>query len=369
MANIVIKSRTPFLCGEVLSVAAEDENGAKLSSGVFTFTETSYGKGKIKTMLAGGIETPVENRRGGNVRAMLEKMHMTGEKEGAAVALLHPFSFSFYRKFGYERVADHVVIGVPVLSLDFVPRRSRFVPYDEAKLSDMIKIYEKFCRKRNLLLPRYDGSHYTGGGKQAYIYYEDGEPAAYIVVTGRKTLYVNNYVNTALSVNELCYTSPSALKEVFSFLRMFEGEYDRIEFYDGSLCVEVDMTLREYAKADYKIIPDMQARALNTEKMLSSADYHEKEGGFTVRVNDSLPTVNGVFRVEYGGGDCKVTRLDDDADAGIALPVTVFTQIIYGYGGYNERNVIYADGVTVSGDCADLFRAFPPRPCGVFEHF
>ena len=369
MANVVIKSKTPFPCGETLAVAAEDENGAKLSSGIFTLTETSYGKGKIKTMLAGGIETPVTNRRGGNVRAMFEKMHVTGEKEGAAVAILHPFAFSFYRKFGYERVSDHVIIGVPVTSLDFAPRRCRFVPYDETKLPDMIKIYEKFSNGRNLLLPRFDDSHYAGGGKQAYIYYENGEPAAYIVVTGRKTLYVNHYLNAALTVNELCYTSPSALREVFSFLRMFEGEYDRIEFYDGSLCPEVDMTLREYARADYKIIPDMQARVLNTEKMLAAAEYPEKEGEFTVKVNDNLPTVNGVFSVEYGGGDCKVTRLDGKAEADISLPVGVFTQIICGYGGYNERNVLYADGVTVNGAWADFFRAFPPRPCGVFEHF
>ena len=369
MASIVIKSRTPFPCGEILSVTANGEGGEKLSSGIFTLTETSYGKDTVKTMLAGGIETPVVNRRGGSVRAMFEYMHKEGGKEGAAVALLHPFAFSFYRKFGYERVADHVIIGTPLPQIDFVPRRCNFVPYDEAKLPDMIKIYNAFGRNRNLLLPRYDGSRYTGDGKSAYIYYENGEPAAYVVLSGSKTLYVNNYINTRLTVNELAYVSPSALCEVFSFLRMFEGEYDRVEFRDGSLCPEVDMMLREYARADYKIIPDLQARVLNTERMLKSASYPEKEGGFIVKVNDGLPTVNGVFRVEYGGGDCGVTRLDDDADFDISLPVGVFTQILYGYGGYNENNVSYANGVTTRRICPDLFRAFPPRPCGAFEHF
>ncbi len=367
MENVMITDRTEFPRGETLTVAVNGDGGNRLSGGSFTFTECAFAGGSISIMLACGIETPVENRRRGCVRRMFDHMHKYAAEKGAALGMLHPFLFSYYRKFGYERVADHLIVSFPLRELDFVPRGCEFVPYDETKLSDMISVYEEFGKSRNLLLPRYDGSHYTGGGKQAYIYYENGKPAAYVVLSGSKSLYINNYVNTVLKVNELAYTSPGALKKVFSFLRMFEGEYERAELYDCSLCSEVDMMLRNYVRTSYKILPDISARALDTKKLLEKNVYPEKEGAFTVEVTDALPSAGGVFRVEYGGGKCEVRRTDGKAD--ITLTVAPFTQIVCGYGNYNEYNAAYADGVTVNGDCEDFFRAFPHTPTGVFEHF
>ena len=367
MSNVEIKSRASFACGETLSVSVNDKDNNKLSGGAFTFTKCAYAGGKIDVMLACGIETPVQNRRQGSVRAMFEYMHNYAAENGALLGMLHPFLFSYYRKFGYERVADHLIVGFPLREIDFVPRKCEFAPYEKTKLPDMISIYEKFSRKRNLLLPRYDEGHYTGGGKQSYIYYDGGEPAAYVVLSGSKSLFINNYVNTTLKVNELAYVSPDALKKVFSFLRMFEGEYDRVELYDCSLCPEVDMMLRNYVRTNYKILPDISARVINTKKLLEVNGYPEKEGEFTVKVVDNLPTVNGTYRVSYGGGECEVKQTDGAAD--ITLTAAPFTQIVCGYGNYNEYNAAYADGVTVEHDASDFFRAFPHVPTGVFEHF
>ena len=362
-----IKNRKPFEAGEITSVAATDENGDVRSNGTFVITETSYGKDKIKTLLVCGLGTPVRYRRQGYIRSMIEEMQEEAAKKGAAVALLHPFSFTYYGKFGYERVADHMIIEFPTADIDFVPRRCDFVPYDKTKLSDMISVYNEFSRGRNLLLPRYDESHYIDGGREAFIFYESGKPAAYIVVSGEKTLYVNNYINTVLNIREMAYTSPSALSEIFSFLRMYEGEYDRIRLYDGSLCTEFDLMLRHYTHADYKIIPDIAARVLNTETMLSGADYPEKEGQFTIRLEDALDTVKGVYRVRFGGGQSRVEKADG-ADPEVTLTAAAFTKIVYGKAP-DAKSAAYIGGVTVHDPKTDLFRAFPPRPCGAFEHF
>ena len=364
--KIVIKSRCASVYGEALSVAAKDGEN-ELSSGIFTLTETRYEDKKIKTLLSGGIETPVVNRRGGCVREMLAKMHEYGAESGCALGLLHPFSFAFYRKFGYERVSDHIIAGFPTSALDFVPRQCLLTPYDDSKLPDMLKIYEKFGAGRNLLLPRTDGSFYTGGGRQTYIYYGNGRPAGYVVLSGSKSLYVNHYTDTVLTVKELAYVDPDALKAVFSFLRMFEGEYDRIELYDCNLYREAAMMLKHHMHTDYKIIPDIMGRVLNTEKLLAAHNYPCEPGGFTVCVNDCLPTVNGVFRVSYGGGACEVEKVGKDPD--ITLSVGAFTQIVLDCFALDAKSAAYLDGVKINKECPDFFRAFPPVPRGAFEHF
>ena len=369
MASIEIQNSTPHAHGVVLQVACVDEAQNRQSAGVFTFTESAFGKGTVKTMLAGGIGTPVEYRRGGNVRKMFEHMHAFAAEQGVAVALLHPFSFSYYRQFGYERVADHAFARFPTRTIDFVPRRCRFVPYREEMLPDMLAVYRAFAQGRNLLLPRTGGAAYTASGRMTYLCYDGAEPIAYVVCSGSKTLQVNHYTDTVLTVHEMAFVNADALREIFSFLRMFEGEYDEIVLCDLGVYPEADMLLKHYTHTAYHSIPDLAARVLNTDLLLSAHDYPQKAGAFTVRVSDTMPSVAGTFRVRYGGGKAEVAKLADDAAVDVILPQTALAQLLYGYLPLDAHSLAYLDGVEVQGDCEDLLRAFGRKPGGIFEHF
>ena len=369
MTSIEIKQRTVCAHGEVMQVVCLDEAQTARSSGVFTLTDSAFGKGTVKTLLAGGIATPVEYRRGGNIRKMFEHMHTLAADEGAAVALLHPFSFSYYRQFGYERVSDHVFLRFPTAKIDFVPRRCRFVAYREDVLPDMLAVCRTFAKGRNLLLPRVDGGRYADPGRMTYLCYDGTTPIAYVVCSGNKTLAVNHYADTVLTVHEMAYVNPEALREIFSFLRMFEGEYDEIVLCDAGIYTEADMLLTHNMHTTYTTVPDLSARVLNTKAMLQAHDYPQKEGAFTVRVKDAMPSVAGTYRVCYGGGDACVESLSDSADADVIMPVAAFTQLIYGYRALDAHSLAYMDGVRVMGDCEDLLRAFPRKPGGIFEHF
>jgi predicted acetyltransferase len=163
------------------------------------------------------------------------------------------------------------------------------------------------------------------------------------------------------------YSSPEALRAIFSFIRMFEGQYDDVEFSNLAPCPEVDLMLRHYTHTSYTVVPDVMAKTLNTEKMLLAADYPNREGGFTVKVVDPMPSVDGTFKVSYGGGDCRVERVDSTPD--LTLDAPVFTRFIYGYDGVSAEVAKYMEGVEINGDADGFFTAFPKKPCGIFEHF
>lgn len=369
MSEIIELYRKDDERSSIIKVAAVNENREELSSGRFVFLDTSYSNTKIKTMLAGGIGTPVHNRRGGNVRKIFDYMHAKATEEDVAVALLHPFSYAYYRMFGYEKVSDHLIVRFPTRLVDFVPRRCKFVPYDESKYSDLVKIYDKFSVGRNLLLPRNDPKYYLNDKRTVYVCYDGEEPIAYIIYSSAQKLIVNHLAEGLLTVHELAYTSPEALREIFSFLRMFEGEFDDIEFSNIAMCPEVELLLRHYTHTTYTRVPDIMARVINTEKLLAAKTYPEQEGEFTVRVDDILPKAAGVYKVCYGGGDSKVVRLEDSAESDITLSSGAFSRLVYGYDGIDENAALYMDGVTVNKKCTDFFRAFPKAPCGAFEHF
>ena len=365
--NIIIQSREQQSGRELLSVAAVDQNGKALSTGVFTLIDSAFGTATVKALLAGGIATPVQNRRGGNIRKMFDFMHAQAVEEGAAVAILHPFSFSYYNKFGYEKVADHLMMRFPTRMLDFVPRRCAFVPYEAAHLADMLAIYRQFAAGRHLLLMRADDRHYAG--KETYIFYDNGTPTAYIVFSTEKPVFINNYRDTLLTVHEMAYVSPAGLWELLSFLRMFEGEFDEIQLLDGSIYYELELLLRHYTHTRYTRLPDLAARVLHTEKLLCANAYPQRAGAFTIKVLDTMPTVAGVYHVAYGDGTCTVTQLDDTQAADVTMPAHVFARLVYGNDPLDANSLRFLQGVTVDGDTEDLLRAFPKRPCGIFEHF
>ena len=99
-----------------------NDAGVSMSHAGAVTRQTRFAGSNITTLAIGGVGTAPEYRRNGCVRAMFEEILPKAKENGWAVSILHPFSFSYYRKFGYEKVSDHVLLSFPITALDFLPR-------------------------------------------------------------------------------------------------------------------------------------------------------------------------------------------------------------------------------------------------------
>lgn len=356
-----------FVC--CLTEDSTPEHETVMSSGGFNARPTRYAGGYVPTLTIGGVATPVLYRRQGCVRQMLETMLPKARENGWYVSLLHPFSFSFYRKFGYERVSDHILVDFPISALDFLPREMKLVPMDASRLQDVAEVYEAFSQNRNLMFKRKDADRYPIN--DTYIYYNAaGHPEGYIVLKGINHYDgINRMVSDNLHIHEMAYLTPEALRHLLSFVRMFEGELDTVHIHDIALLPEVDLMLKHYMHTRYDIHPDIMARILDTEAMLKANTYPAAHGVFTLRVEDWLDSVRGCFRVEYQDGHCQVERLSDTSPADITTQATSLARFLYGTDAFDARLASYMDGVTLGTPAEDFFRAFPKRINGIFEHF
>ncbi len=350
-------------------VELRDENGLALSRAAVHFFETAFGDEFVKTVSFSGVETPVHLRRGGNVRKIFDHVFEWAINEGAVVSVLHPFSFSYYEKFGYGKVADHLIVRLPIRMIDFVPRENRFVKYegDAATLGALCGLHNEFCRGRLLMMLRCDPKYFEN--KEIYIYYQDGKPTGYISFTTEKRLEINHYEDGLMTVKDIVYTTPESLKAIFGFIRMFEGELEEVEFANIAACPEVELMLRHHTHTRYRLLPDLAARVLNTEKLLLTHKYPKEKGSFVLKVDDTLPTVKGSFKVSYGDGKCEVTRVSDETPASITADSPALARLLYGYDAVTPEQAAYCDGIEVGDGAEDFFRAFGKRPAGMFEHF
>ncbi len=357
------------------------ENGTRVSSGSQSYRTVHLSGAILPCAFIGGIATEPEHRREGLVRQIVTEMAAESDRRNIPLTVLHPFSFAYYRKFGFERVADHRVLEFPMTALDVFPRCPNLIPCRGTEhRATLASLYNTFAENRNLLPIRGEEHPYpTGeGDEKVYLTQDaDGHPDGYIIYDTEKHFCVNRMVSVNLHVREMVFTSPAALDRLFGFLRMFEGELDSVKIHDCGMMPEVELRLRHYMHTKITVIPDIMARINDVAAVLSAVHYPMTPGHFTVKTTEPVGTpwaahahkTTGTFRVDYADGHGTVTRLANGADFDFAANIPAFTQLLFGFvpGGY--ASACYTPGTAFRTSAGDFFRAFPCRPGGIFEHF
>ena len=369
IVKLTSKDENEHKLTEYFNVFASEADETSLSHAAIITQNSIYCGDYISAGIVTAVGTPPNYRRNSYVRLFFDHVFSMAPERDWVVALLHPFSFAYYRKFGFEKVSDHRVLEFPMSALNYIPRCSELVKLEnEQHINDALLIFAQFAKSRNLMLERYDGTHYNS--KTVYIWYDaNGRPASYITLRNENYYYVNRMVGVALHVDEMVYTSRESLMALFGFIRMYEGEQEKVIIHDASMLPEVDVILKNYTHTGYNLIPDIAARILNVEKLLLANAYPKEHGHFTVRVEDTLDYTRGVYAVEYQDGKAEVRKLSDTAPYDLSAAMPAFTQMVYGYDQYNADIAAYMDGVTLENRAEDFFRAFPKRHNGIFEHF
>ncbi len=350
---------------------AYTEDGTEMSHAHLRIRESRFHGEYINILTFGGIGTSPEYRRQHCVRTMFEQELPKGREYGAALALLHPFSFSYYRKFGFERIYDTVQAIMPIKALDFVERYPDLVPYTEEKQEELLRLFDAFSKNRNIMFRRYDEKLFLRNDQKLYLHYDNAHTLTGYIAYEPKNHYdgINRMVSDELYVKEIGFLNRETLLHLLGFLRMYEGELEMVRFHDITPTPELDMLLKHNMDTKYDVHPDIMGRVLDTEAALKLVKYPDRKGTFTLHVDDWLENVRGNYRVEYENGTCEVTRLDEDAECEVCLSETAFVRFLYGTDAYTPEIAIYMDGVSLNGKAEDFFRAFPKRINGLYEHF
>ncbi len=371
--------RTYSPAPDVVHVHAVTEEGARMSSGGLTFRTLHFAGREMTAGLIGGVGTDPEYRRGGLVREIFTEMAEECNRRAVPLTVLHPFSFAYYRKFGFERVADHRVLEFPITALSFVPRYPDLVRARGDKDSESLAaVYNAFAADgRHLMTKRTPGQFPTEDDKKK-VYLsrdEEGRPDGYIIVEIENYFSVNRMVSVNLHVHELIFLTPEALTRLFGFIRMFEGEMETVKIHNAAMTPEVELRLRNYMHTRITLLPDLMARINDVKLFFEAVPYPEASGTFSFRTAEpptspwSGEKTNGTWRVDYADGKGTVTRLPENADCDFTADVPALTQLVFGYDAYTPAFARYTENTAWHTPAADFFRAFPRRPCGIYEHF
>ncbi len=289
----------------------------------------------------GGVATLPEERNKGYVRKLLLSCLTEMKERGMVFSYLYPFSFEYYRQFGYEAGYTKNVYTADLEAFAKFPKKSGsfrqvFANDDFTEISE---IYNSFIKDKNLAVVRTSESikkrfavYHHAKSIYSYIYINDaGKPMGYIQFTGER-----NQTGDKLIVNELCWLDYAALENILSFMYGYSGQMKEIVFELPSTFKLLPKNMNLYSMKVSCNLYGMN-RIVDAQKALSLTRYATKSGQFWVKVQDNfLDWNNGTYSVEWDENGTRVSADENSPEPDFIIDVRELVQLLTGFVNFEE---------------------------------
>ena len=343
------------------------DEGGKMASTIVTRPRRMIFAGEPAQMGEVNMVASLPERRGaGGVRRLMRAVLEDMRARGDLFAVLHPFSFAFYRKFGFDLAARALEQKAPIDQ--FAPFRCDWAVKcvdSEADMPVLEKLYADYIRDKNLADVRGPKDwEYRGNGeygepdwwradkhKYTYIFTDpDGRPGAYL-----KFVFIpgpNGPFTGTMEILELVHNGPKAFRNVLGFIY---GMRAKITDVSMELLEDTDLALLapEADHVERRAEGHAMARALDPAAILARLPVPAGKR-FTIRVEDDfLPENTGVYAVS----EEKVERREGPAD--LEVDAGTFCQLAVGL--ITPAEAAYRPGTRLNGNRDALDAVFVRR--------
>ncbi|TMN22412.1 GNAT family N-acetyltransferase [Lentibacillus cibarius] len=309
---------------------SDDELAAK----VHLIPLSCYINGKPFAM--GGVSSVAtwpEYRRQGLVRKLLHHALTYMRQNGQTLSFLHPFSYAFYRKYGWEHAFSQKQYSLPVTSLKRKWDTTgcvRRIDWDIHLLHD---IYTEYAKCFNGTLVRdakwWEERVLQDNWHKAVAYSADGTAEGYILYKA---------TDKKLIVHEMVYNTLNARMLLLQFIANHDSMAETVEM----IVPENDnlALLLDEPSFEQKISPYFMARIIDVSAFLKHYPFQQgRQVSIALHIDDEfLPENDGVYQLRQTGSEINVTRLQSDTQSQKAIYCNVqyLTSMMLGFKRPNE---------------------------------
>ena len=309
-----------------------DENGLQAAVLINAY-ESYFGPDVILKMGGiGGVACLPASRGKGYARAGIRHALAQMRDAGQVVSALYPFSFAYYRKFGWEWVGVKRWYVVPTGGLLAGPETENVraaTPEDRPKIEALYAQYARGYRGM-LLRPDKVWTRMMKDGKEkrtyTYLYEQDGQAEGYLTHRGNKE---------ETRIREFVALTPRAERGLLGLLKRHEMQVKKFTWRapdNDALWLRYPY----YDDIETKIMPTVQGRVVDAANALAALKPANLENGaFTFALTDEHADWNaGTWRVEIEAGNVAVRPTNDAPD--VSLDIPAFSQAFFGVPNLNQ---------------------------------
>ncbi|BBH23454.1 GNAT family acetyltransferase [Paenibacillus baekrokdamisoli] len=265
----------------------------------------------------GGIASvaswPDSRRQGGVSKLMIHAL-ATMRENGQTISMLAPFSFSFYRKYGYEMVVERKAYTMETAHIPprvDVPGHVRLV---EKRTELFSGIYEAYASQYSGMLKRDDNwwkrKIWSKSGSAAIYYGESGEAEGYVIY---------QVTNRTFTVHEWVELTDAARMALWSFAANHDSMIDKL-----TLTASMDDSLSFLVpnpRFKQEVVPYFMSRIVDVTSFVEMYPFSpsNQEEALLLKLSDvHAPWNDGVFRMEFSAkGSARLERMNG---TGASLP-------------------------------------------------
>ncbi|MCL1845654.1 MAG: GNAT family N-acetyltransferase [Defluviitaleaceae bacterium] len=364
---------------ENVRIGAFDAQG-KLQAALMVLPYVMRMNGRdVKMGGLGAVVSRPETRGQGHMPALMRAAFDVMRKNGQIFSFLYPFSFAYYRKFGYEMCFAHNRLKIPVSQLGAYKREvgcgqmspdTAAVKIESASDTRRLKkIYEHFTREQNLAIVRSDAAWEKFLDRDAcrdlefsYLFSDDtGQDVAYILYGVER----DDDDGNRLIVEECCWVSPQCLHMVLGFLARLGAEF---EYVIWNAPTDFDVLFPEAFDVERRVEVKGMNRILDIPAALETLRAPDGIGRVTLGVTDDFLQENtGVYAVEWGDGAVSAKKIDATDATDFSTSVQTLAQLVTGY--ITPEIAALKKDTAVNGAGAELSALFIKRNQFITEWF
>lgn len=305
----------------------------------------------------GFVSSYPEYRGQGRISQLMAKILQDCRQKGIALSYLAPFSYPFYRRYGYEMVFERSLYTIrsehfPQLTSETGAKRVDFAAFLQALLA----VYPNIARnqKGGLIRERWWCSYQFERKQYRY--------AVYYNSCGHETGYLAYLLDGSTFVmKELNFTDQNAYKGLMSFIGSHSSAFAEFRYecgYDGRFLQH----LVPNGQLHTAVRPEMMGRIVDLEIFLQNYPFSGRQRkSFVLQVTeDRYAEWNvGSYQLQFTNDTCTVTRQTDSHLPVIRGSIQAVTQLLLGV--LPLKELLFFGKLTLSDETAlaDLNTQFP----------
>ena len=282
------------------------------------------------------IATPPEHRRSGYVAGLLSASLEEYCSRGERFALLWPFRYRFYRRFGWETCAHHYSYQCDPSALSFaraiINDKGTFRQLEANDYGLIEPVYGAYADRYSLSLGRDEDwwRHRIfstwGTDPYAYVWEREGVPRGYLFYSIQ-----GDWGDRTFQVHDLAFHDHEALMALLAFCSNHDSQAEKVQF-ELPTDVEIIDLSNDPEKFECELGAGVMARIVNVTPTLEALDYPAVDEEVTLSVEDSLADWNNeTFRLVVHDGEATCEALSSGTDADLTLDIATLTQLVVGF--------------------------------------
>ncbi len=322
----------------------------------------------------GGVATWADCQGKGYAGALMHRSVEIMHEQGYLVSALYPFSFRYYRKFGWESCGDRITYeGFRQSDLrrgedSRLVRASRgaedaplfAAAYDRQAAERynglMVRSHESWTARLNTL---------AEAGGHAYLIEEDDQPTGYFLCDHPH----DSGGHIGLRIRDFATNTPRAMRAMTMFLATLPGNVETITLQTAAHPTIFEAFLEPTVRK--LLAPGFMFRVLDVCGAVAARGYNSAaRQGFTAYITDEHgPWNSGAYEFDFGGGRGEAKRLPEGVATDFLWSIQEFSQVFTGYRDMVQQHAAGLFDAPSAAAAAVVRDAFCDRPTHLMDFF